>query len=117
MTETESRVVAAWREAAADLGIRFTSPVSITAPDGRHHECIGLVHQFGRRIGTLISVIGEPSEQAQYSADAADADYFVSKLGAVYGRYNRQWFIDTLNDWQFFGSDAERPEWYSGAPW
>lgn len=114
MTETESKVVAAWRQAAEDLGIRFTSPVSISAPDGLQYDCIGLVHQFGRRIGTVISVIGEPSAQGPYPGGA---DYFLSQLGTGYEQYDRQYFIDTLDDWQFFGSEAERPTWYSGASW
>ena len=114
MTETELNVVAVWRQAAEDLGIRFTSPVTVSAPDGLQYDCIGLVHQFGRRIGTLISVLGEPSAQGRY---AGDADYFTSQLGTSYGQYDRQLFIDTLNDWQFFGSEAERPTWYSGASW
>ena len=114
MTDTEAKVVAAWKEAAADLGFRFTSPFVFTAPDGRCHEHIGLVHQFGRRIGAVISVLDEPSEQIPRPAGD---DYYWSILGPGYGRYERQSFIDTLDDWQFFGSDAERPSWYSGASW
>jgi hypothetical protein len=114
MTDTEAKVVAAWKEAAADLGIRFTSPFIIRTPDGRSHEHLGLIHQFGRRIGALISVLDEPSEQ---NPRPASDDYFWSILGPRYRQYERQTFIDTLDDWQFFGSEAERPSWYSGASW
>jgi hypothetical protein len=114
MTDTEAKVVAAWKEAAADLGIQFTSPFVVTTLDGRIHEHLGLVHQFGRRIGALISVLDEPSEHIP--RPAVD-DYYWSILGPSYGRYERQEFIDTLDDWQFFGSEAERPSWYSGKSW
>jgi hypothetical protein len=114
MTDTEARVVAAWKEAATDLGIRFTSPFITTATDGSSREHLGLVHQFGRRSGTLIAVLHEPSEQIERPAGE---DYYRSILGAGYGRYERQSFIDTLDDWQFFGPESERPEWYSGKSW
>jgi hypothetical protein len=111
MTETEAKVVAAWQEAAADLGIRFTSPFVVAVADGRQHEHLGLVHQFGGRIGTLIRVIREPSE---HSPHPPGDDYYFSILGSGYARYERQFFIDTLDDWQFFGAESERPEWYAG---
>jgi hypothetical protein len=114
MTETEANVVAAWKEAAADLGFEFTSPFVVTMADGRRHEHLGLVHRFGRRIGTLISVLHEPSE---HTPRPPVDEYSWSILGPVYARYERQKFIDTLDDWQFCGSEAERPSWYTGRCW
>jgi hypothetical protein len=113
MTDTEAKVVAAWHQAAAELGIKFTSPFAVTL-DGTLVESLGLVHDFGRRIGTLISVLHEPSEAKRLHGGD---DYFTSILGSGYARYDRQLFIDTLDDWQFFGSEAERPSWYSGKSW
>jgi hypothetical protein len=109
MTDTEAKVVAAWKEAADDLGIRFTAPFIVAG-----HEHLGLVHRFGRPVGALISVLHEPSEQ---TPRPESDDYFWSILGPGYGRYDRQAFINTLDDWRFFGSEAERPSWYSGASW
>ena len=114
MTDTEARIVAAWKEAAADLRIQFTSPFVVPLQDGRTHEHLGLVHRFGRRIGTLIKVLHEPSEKSPHPAGD---DYYWSILGPGYCRYERQSFIDTLDDWQFFGPEAERPEWYTGKSW
>ncbi len=113
MTEVEVNVVAAWREAAKDLGVQFTAPFSLQR-DGHHIDTLGLVHQFGRRLGTIISVIDEPSSLAKHPADD---DYYWSQLSESYTRYDRQFFIDTLDDWQFFGEESERPSWYSGKPW
>jgi len=114
MTDTEAKVVAAWKEAAADLGIQFSSPFVATSADGRTHEHLGLVHRFGRRLGTLIRVLHELSEKSPHPAGD---DYYFSILGPAYGHYERQLFIDTLDDWQFFGPDPERPKWYSGKVW
>jgi hypothetical protein len=114
MTDIETKVVAAWKEAAADLGIQFTSPFVVTSPDGRSHEHLGLVHRFGRQEGTIIRVLHEPSEKSPHPAGDA---YYFSILGSDYRRYERQLFIDTLDDWQFFGPAPERPAWYTGKVW
>ncbi len=112
MTTIEAKVIAAWREAALDLGITFTSPFVATFPDGRRIECLGLVHHFGRHEGTLISVIGEPSARSQYPCDD---DYYTSELGTGYCHYDRAAFVETLNDWGYFRADASRHPWYSPA--
>ena len=114
MTDIEVKVVAAWKEAAADLGIQFTSPFVIISADGRSVEHLGLVHKFGRRKGTLITVLHKPSEKSPHPAGD---DYYLSTLGSGYGQYNRQYFIDTLDDWQFSGPERERPAWYTGKYW
>ena len=114
MTVTEAKVVEAWKEAAADLGLKFTTPFVVTLTDDRQQEHLGLVHRFGRRIGTLISVLHEPSEKFPRPEVG---DYFWSTLGSIYSRYDRREFIDTLDDWQFFGAESERPSWYSGRTW
>ena len=115
MTQIESRVVAAWRKAAADLGFQFTAPFSGHDSGGKHFEALGLVHRFGRRTGTLISVGGEPSADIDYPCDD---DFTWSCLGRTgYARYDRQTWIDMLDDWQFIGPESERPAWYSGKSW
>jgi hypothetical protein len=113
VTQVEAKVAAAWRAAAEDLGIQFTTPFAVER-NGRQIETLGLVHQFGRRIGTIISVIDEPSSLTKHPADD---DYYSSQLSDSYTRYERQFFIDTLNDWQFFGPDSRKPSWYTGKPW
>jgi hypothetical protein len=113
MTDLEAKVVAAWHDAARDLGIRFTSPFT-AEHGGTAISCLGLVHHFGRRIGTIISVLHEPSSEMR---DPDGDEFFLSRLSDSYARYDRQFFIDTLNDWQFFGADAEKPIWYTGKSW
>jgi hypothetical protein len=111
VTDTEARVVEAWNEAAADLGIRFVSPYVARSTSGLSHEYLGLVQKFGGRNGMLVRVMGEPSED---SPDPIGDGYYWSILSSSYTRYDRQLFIDTLDDWKYFGPESERPEWYTG---
>jgi hypothetical protein len=117
MTEIECKVVEAWRQAANDLGIKFTAPFVAAIRGSNRTEHLGLVHLFGRRVGTIISVLDQPSSLGSLVRKWRDEDYFVLELASHYGNYDPQLFIDTLNDWGFFGQDADRPEWYTGRPW
>jgi len=117
MTEIEFKVVEAWRQAADDLGIKFTSPFTVAILGSSRVEHIGFVHHFGRRIGTIISVLDQPSSLADLVCSHKDEDYYISVLSPGYGKYARRHFIDTLDDWQFFAPDSERPAWYTGKYW
>jgi hypothetical protein len=114
VTEAESQLVALWRQAAADLGFRFTSPFQVTSDAGRELKYLGLVHQFGRKKGALICLLQRGVDRIH---DPVGEEYFISEIGGSSGGYKRQAFIDILNDWQWYGSEAERPEWYTGKPW
>jgi hypothetical protein len=116
MTELGSRVVEAWRRAADDLGLHFTAPFT-TSRRGDRIEGMGFIHHFGRRLGTIISVLGEPSSLAHLVGKGQDVDYYISMLGPGYTDYRRESFIDTLDDRQFYGPDSARPVWYSGKHW
>jgi len=59
-------------------------------------DCISLAHLVGRW---------------------QDEDYAISVACKGYGEYSDKAFIDTLDDWQFFGPDSERPQWYTGKYW
>jgi hypothetical protein len=118
MTDIECKVVEAWRRAADDLDIQFSSPFTIVLPDTGSIECLGLIHHFGRRIGTIISVMDEPSSRLKFPKDESFCnDYARSPLASGYGEYQRVLFTETLDDWQFLGADSERPAWYTGKFW
>ncbi len=112
MTEIETRVVAAWRRAEIDLGIRFSTPFCHALADGRICECPGLIHCFGSPLGTVIAVLGQPSESE--AMPSREDGYHFSILGEMYGQFERELFIETLNDWQYYGPVSERPTWYAG---
>jgi hypothetical protein len=43
--------------------------------------------------------------------------YASSDLSANYRQYDRDLFVDTLNDWQWFGQKGEQLSWYTGKKW
>jgi hypothetical protein len=100
-----------WLEAGKDLGIKVEAPFSLSG-----HTGIALVPSFGSDAGTLILPL-DREVSAEVILDAKSAGYFVTRVNlSTYGTYARQPFIDTLNDWGWFGSTPP-PSWYSGRPW
>jgi hypothetical protein len=44
-----------------------------------------------------------------------DKDYYFSAVNRdSYSKYNRESFIETLEDWGYYGEKASKPEWYNG---
>jgi hypothetical protein len=112
--DRSSQLVLAWRNAARDLGFEMTAPALLTLNDGSPLSSLALIHGFGRRIGTLIFPINDaPAKVSMLN----ELDYFRSELGDSYLSYDRQLFVDTLNDWGYYGAPHNRPEWYSGKAW
>ena len=112
LTNQEVEICEAWREASRELGVRFTSPFDAVTSTGRL-SFLGLIHGFGRKEGTLVCLRGrEPRSLGDLDLDR----FFVSVLYEGYRRYDRQLFVDTLNDWQWCG-EGQPPSWYSGQPW
>jgi hypothetical protein len=49
---------------------------------------------------------------------ATGLGFLVSRLNALeYSEYDRTNFVDTLNDWGWFGAQDQTPAWYTGQPW
>jgi hypothetical protein len=114
MPPDQQRVCDAWQQAARELGFRFTPSFPITL-DGRSYTFLGLIHRFGGPNGALLALY-EPGHSL--SEFPQPDGFHVSLLSAgSYDHYERQHFIDTLDDLQWFGPDTERPAWYSGKPW
>ncbi len=113
MTELEERVCSAWRQACADLGVQFSAPFVATATDGLSHAYLGLVHNFGGTRGTLICMTD--GECPKLPMDSTTG-YYLSLLGESYAVYERQLFVDTLNDWGWCGPADQRPPWFTGEP-
>ena len=114
MSPDEQRVSEAWQQAAQDLGFRFTPSFPITL-DEQAYRFLGLVHDFGGPKGALLAIYEPEHPLSEYPEPEG---YHVSLLNASsYDHYERQHFIDTLDDFQWFGPDTERQAWYSGKPW
>jgi len=110
VTILEEKVASAWRIAAAELTLRVSSPPPMLGD----HQFVVVLRDFGSPAGTLIAVLGEPSEHA---TPPEDPHFFASILSDSYAGYKRRLFIDTLDDWGYFGPSRRRPAWYSGTNW
>ena len=110
-------IAAAWIEAGGDLDIAFQAPFELTVADVVY-RFIGRVPDFGARHGMLIcSETGGPSFDEVRVLDLPSLEYGYSFLRSSYCTYDRELFIDTLNDWQWINGAEDPPGWYTGAPW
>jgi hypothetical protein len=76
---------------------------------------IAWVKDFGSRQGTLVTTDAHESGSPEA---AEEGGYYWSALyPESYSSYERNEFIDMLNDWGWFGSDEKKPSWYSGKSW
>jgi hypothetical protein len=106
----------AWLDAASDLNIRIEHPFTFTTKTGKTATTVGVyLPDFGSRQGLLLLCRFDSDET---SALAEDTDYASSGLNPdCYERYERNHYIDTLNDWGWCGPNETRPPWYTGAYW
>jgi hypothetical protein len=111
---TRERMIQAWREAGIDLSVRVTAPFRLVR-EGEEADVIALVHDFGCRAGAIVGALDD--DRAILAKLTSAAGYFVSLVNPeCYSTYTREKFIDTLNDWQYFGP-LPIPSWYTGKPW
>jgi hypothetical protein len=115
VSSDDQRVVDAWRAAAIDLGIEVVSPFVLEGFDGEPVEFLALVRGFGCAAGTLITTTDRDVEFAFALSDARG--YYASGLNPEhYSTYDRAEFMDTLNDWGWYGPGAA-PAWSARSTW
>lgn len=108
-------MITTWAYAAEQLKLKIASPFKIITKDNQWIEFLLLVEDFGSVKGTLI---GDINHSAQNSKIATEFGYYFSALNPEnYSLYNENLFIDTLNDWGYFGAPENKPSWYTGKPW
>ncbi|HEX8310706.1 MAG TPA: hypothetical protein VF614_05270 [Chthoniobacteraceae bacterium] len=111
----DSDFSSAWTQASRELGIAIEAPFTLRTADGEF-VFPALIREFGSPFGTLVLSGAIRGHDKRAFAAAQAAGYFVSVLADGYARYDRQSFIETLDDWQFFGAQPQ-PSWYSDTPW
>ena len=102
----------AWLEAGADLAVQVIAPFAVEASS---HEVIvyeAYIPHFGGPKGTVTGVLDDKLRD-----DRTTQGYYCSNLAPSYRSYKRQYFIDTLNDWGWYGPKEFCPSWYTGKPW
>ena len=106
-------ILTAWLKASDDLGIIVDPAYRLPANYDLANSYL-LVRNFGSPIGTIILSIDDSSQQDTLRS----LGYFCSALNfEIYSNYDRARFIDTLNDWGYFGKDQIVPDWYTGQSW
>lgn len=110
-----SRLSEVWKVAAGDLGIRVLAPYRVNL-DGVVVEFDAHICDFGGPDGIAVVEMDQADPRAKVAADRLGL--FYSELsGSVYSQYVREEFIDTLDDWGWFGSD-QPPSWFTAnRPW
>jgi|SRR5689334_17793443 len=109
-------IVGAFSEASERLGFEFEPAFTLMLPTGKNINTLGLVHNFGSEAGTLLFFeSAAPAEEIQ--AEIKAMGYHLSVLFPSYCTYDEPHFKATLDDWQYFGRESERPTWYTGRSW
>jgi hypothetical protein len=103
----------AWTIGAKDLGLIIRPLFNIPSDNGRTIERTLLVENFGSKLGTAIFTDIHKCPDSNFSAKG----YYVSTLGDSYAKYRRDLFIDTLNDWGYYGDPKLKPDWFTGHYW
>lgn len=107
------KLISAWRKAEKDLLIKIIAPFDLTDENGQEINYWLLVKDFGSKHGTLILSADDTTD----FGIAEKHGYYCSALNTKsYDKYDRELFIDTLNDWGYFGDEANKPKWYNGEP-
>lgn len=107
------KVINTWREAANDLEIKIQIPFVLSISDKLIRFELHL-EDFGSELGTIIFSMHETTELNI----AKSCSYYCSALNPeTHSIYEREYFIDMLNDWGFFGKPDEKPSWHTGQPW
>ena len=111
---TSEEMLDSWKTAEKDLNIKIQSPFFITSKNEKKLKFDLLVEDFGSQKGMVIMSM---SKMHGLKAIKENGFSFSALNFKSYSTYDRQLFIDTLNDWGYFGDLSKTPEWYTGQPW
>jgi hypothetical protein len=106
-----NNLINAWILASKDLNIHIEAPFILKTDDGAEYTFLILIRKFGSKLGTI--VITTDDFEDLYIPEIYG--YYCSALNPLsYSEYKRDHFIETLEDWGFFGNSSEKPQWYNG---
>lgn len=103
----------AWRRAAQELGIRVVAPYDVSLVGGRAARVEAYVQDFGSVRGAIVL----SQRTGNLAAEMNRNGHWHSILTESHRAWDRKRFIDTLNDWGWFGPEGQEPDWYTGPPW
>ena len=107
-------IVSAWLEAASDLGVTVIAPYRLGRIGDQTLLCEALLPDFGSQAGA-IAITARSRRRTR--PILREANRWHSELGDGYANYKRKLFVETLNDWGWYGQEHLKPDWYTGEPW
>ena len=110
-----SPITSAFAEAATALRFSFEPSFAVVLRGEPPLQSLGLVRQFGSRIGTLLFAEGQQPSVAEL-AELRAKGYYCSVLSESYHSFSRPHFEATLSDWGYYGEEGQ-PVWYTGESW
>jgi hypothetical protein len=112
MGDVNEKLVAAWLEASEDLGIAVTAPYHLASKGDELLLCEAFIPDFGSAQGA-IAISSRTRRKVRPALRVANRWH--SEMGDA--RYVRSVFIETLNDWGWFGQAHLQPSWYVAPYW
>lgn len=108
-----TKMIEAWRKAEVDLGIKIQSPFVLEEFSSDVFASV-LIKDFGSKKGTVILTT---DSMENFNVPEKYGFYCSALHPSSYKKYDRESFIETLNDWGFYGDDSNKPDWYTGESW
>ena len=114
MIQKHTLVTEAFLVAGRDLGIDVVAPFNLIV-DGQGYQFLAFLPHFGGPKGMVVAAIDLDSG---LGVAADKAGYYMSSVNVdAYGTYEREHYVDTLNDWGFYGPEGKRPSWLKPSSW
>jgi hypothetical protein len=106
MSGLDEKLIAAWRQAGANLGVRVIAPHTLRGSDGQTVECEAFLPDFGSPTGAVIvSLRTERRERAKLRSVPDLWCSVAPRRGVSVG-------ADVLEDFEWFGPADQAPSWY-----
>jgi len=114
------QIISNWLRASENLHFDIKTPFVLEDKNNKKYNCFGFVPKFGSKKGTIILLIKPPKFRIRLKVNkiAEQLGYYCSNLNIECElEYDKVRFIDTLNDWGYFGKESLKPDWCTNKPW
>lgn len=111
----QDRLLAIWREASRDLDLKIDAPFRLVLASGAEVDVRLRLRDFGAVNGMLI--VTDFDLLAPHAKEVVTAGFGYSTLSEPRpdAEYDRESFVEMLEDWGWSGPEPGRPSWYSPA--
>ena len=95
-------MIAAWRQASVALSFRLEAPYQVELASKDQIWVEGYLPDFGSASGMIFTTLDR---------GAIPTKLYRSRISQTYRTYDRETFIEALQDWGWFGAVSLRPIW------